>query len=61
MWLSEKIYELLPFLYGIAGLATFYNFETPIAYASGTLFLVAACMVWMMRRDFRQCKVNKNN
>ena len=53
MWLPDKLYELLPFLYGIAGLLTFHKFDTAIGYASG-LLLLTACLVWMRRRDYRQ-------
>lgn len=59
MWLPDKLYEFLPFLYGIAGLVTFYKFDTAIGYASGSLLMLTACLVWMMRRDYRQVNSKK--
>ena len=59
MWLPDKLYELLPYLYAVAGLVTVYIFDTPIGYVSGFLLLLTACLVWMMRRDYRQGRVNK--
>jgi hypothetical protein len=61
MWLPDRVYELLPFLYGVAGLVTLYHFETTIGNASGVLFLITACLVWMMRRDYKQGRVSKRN
>jgi hypothetical protein len=52
MWIPDKLYELLPFLYGLVGLFTFYKFDTSIGFASGILLLVTACLVWVMRRDY---------
>jgi hypothetical protein len=59
MWLPDKLYEFLPFLYGIAGLVTFYKFDTAIGYASGCLLILTACLVWIMRRDYRQVNIKK--
>jgi hypothetical protein len=58
MWLPDKLYELLPFLYGIAGLATYHQFDTANGYASG-LLLMLTCLVWVMRRDYRHGDINK--
>ena len=35
MWLPEKFYELLPYLYAILGMATIGYFDTPLGYGSG--------------------------
>jgi hypothetical protein len=59
MWLPDKVYEVLPYLYAVAGFITAYYFETPVGYVSGFLLLLTACLVWMMRRDYRQGRVNK--
>ena len=61
MWLPEKFYELLPYLYAILGMATLGYFDTPLGYGSGLLLLLTACLVWMMRRDFRQGRLDKKN
>jgi hypothetical protein len=59
MWIPDKLYEFLPVLYGIAGLVTFYKFDTAIGYASGILLILTAGLVWMMRRDYRQVNIKK--
>lgn len=59
MWLSDKFYEYLPVMYGVAGLVTFYKFETIIGYASGLLLMLTACIVWVMRRDYRHEDVKR--
>ena len=53
MWLPDKLYELLPTLYGAAGLSVVYVFDTPIGQVSGILLVLTACLVWIMRRDYR--------
>ena len=59
MWLPDKLYEFLPVVYGIAGLVTFFKFDTVICYASGILLILTACLVWMMRRDYRHGNAKK--
>jgi hypothetical protein len=54
MWLPDKLYEILPYLYAIGGLVTISHFETPTGYASGLLLILTAGLVWLMRRDYRQ-------
>jgi hypothetical protein len=54
MWLPDTLYELLPYLYGLAGIFTLYKFDTAIGHASGLLLIATACLVWVMRRDYRQ-------
>jgi hypothetical protein len=54
MWLPDKLYELLPYLYALAGFYTAFYFDTPIGYLSGFLLLATAGLVWLMRSDYRQ-------
>jgi hypothetical protein len=61
MWLPDKLYELLPYLYATAGFGTAVYFDTPVGYASGFLLLLTAGLVWMMRRDYRQGRVGRKN
>lgn len=56
MWLPDRLYEALPLIYAIAGLWTVYNFETLLGYTSGVILLITACIIWMMRRDYRSGK-----
>ena len=44
MWLPEKFYELLPYLYAILGMATLGYFDTPLGYGSG-LLLFTYCLL----------------
>jgi hypothetical protein len=57
--IPDKFYELLPYLYAIAGVVTIYYFESSTGYASGLLLIFAAGLVFLMRRDYRHGKVNK--
>jgi len=59
MWFQIKLYEFLPVLYGISGLVTFHKFNTVIGYASGILLILTACLVSMMRKDYRQAYIKK--
>ena len=59
MWLPDKLYELLSFLYGIAGLVTFYKVDTAIGYFSGAILMLTACLVWRMRLDYRNAGKRK--
>ena len=59
MWLPDRLYELLPYLYAVAGFMTASYFETPVDYGSGFLLLLTACIVWMMRWDYRHGRVSK--
>ena len=61
MWLPDRLYELLPYLYAVAGFLTATFIDTPVGFASGFILLFTACIVWMMRRDYRQGRVNKKN
>ena len=61
MWLPDWIYELLPYLYASAGVVTIIYFETSLGYASGILLNFTAGIIWLMRRDYRQCMDNKKN
>ena len=61
MWLPDRLYESLPALYGLGGLVTFYNFENPVGYVSGFMLLLTACIIWLMRRDYRQGRNSRKN
>ena len=61
MWLPDRLYEALPYLYGCAGLFTCYKFSTPLGYVSGVVLLIIAWAVWIMRRDYRSGRVSRNS
>ena len=60
MWLPDRVYEALPYLYGCAGLVTCYKFSTPLGYVSGVVLLIIAWAVWIMRRDYRSGRVGRS-
>ncbi len=59
--IPDRLYELLPYLYAIAGVVTINYFETSLGYASGILLIFTAGIIWLMRSDYRQGSVNKKN
>jgi hypothetical protein len=61
MWLPDWLYEMLPYVYALAGFSTATYFDSPIGYAAGFLLLLTAGLVWMMRRDYRQGRVRRKN
>ena len=59
--IPDRLYELLPYLYAIAGVVTINYVETSLGYASGILLIFTAGLVFLMRSDYRQGKADKNN
>jgi uncharacterized phage infection (PIP) family protein YhgE len=59
MWLPNKLHELLPYIYAVAGLIMFYSFNTAIGYVSGLLFMLTAILVWLVRIDQQAGKTPK--
>ena len=61
IWLSKPIYELLPYFYLVAGLATLgasmyltYWYWPTICLAAGFVLLTGGLVVFLKRRDFRR-------
>ena len=61
MWLPEKFYELLPYLYTIGGVISISYIDTLLGYASGCLLIFTGGLIFMMRRDYRQGRDIKKN
>jgi hypothetical protein len=61
MWLPDKFYELLPYLYAIGGVITISYVDSPIGYASGCLLSLTGGIIFLMRRDYREGRSNKKN
>jgi hypothetical protein len=51
------LYEVVPFMYLLAGFACFYYFDSLIGYEAGALLLTAAILIWVMRFKYRASKV----
>lgn len=58
MWLPKWFYDLLPYIYAAVGIATAVFLRTAVGYMAGLVFLTTACLIWIMRRDYRQGKVD---
>jgi hypothetical protein len=58
MWLPKWFYDLLPYLYAAMGIAAASILRTAVGYMAGLVFLTTACLIWIMRRDSRQRKVD---
>ena len=59
MWLPEKFYELLPYLYTIGGVIAISYIDTPLGYLAGVLLIFTGGVIFLMRRDYRQGRANK--
>ena len=61
MWLPEKFYEMLPYLYTIGGVIAISYVNTPLGFLSGCLLILTGGVIFLMRRDYRQGRLNKKN
>ena len=53
IWWPAWIYESMPILYGVAGVATILLSDTAAGYGVGALLLLAALLILKMRMDYR--------
>ena len=56
--LPDKFYELLPYLYSIAGVVMINYFESFIGVTLGFLSILFAGLIFLKRSDYRQHRVN---
>ena len=56
IWWPDWLYESMPFIYAVAGLAVISNVDTPAGYGAGTMLLLAALVILKMRNDYRNFK-----
>ena len=52
-WKPDWLYELMPYIYSLAGVAAIFHFDTVAGYGAGILLLLAAALIWKMRKDHR--------
>lgn len=50
-WKPAWLYEVMPIIYFLAGLAAILCFDTPLGYGAGALLLCATGLIWMMRKQ----------
>jgi hypothetical protein len=55
-WKPDWLYEAMPYVYLLAGLATILYFDSPTGYGSGALLLVAVLMIGITRTRHRTFK-----
>ena len=55
-WKPDWLYEKMPYVYSVAGLAAIYHFDAPVGYGAGALLLLAALLIWIMRKEDRAFK-----
>ena len=60
MWKPDWLYESMPYIYMVTGLAAIFHFDTPIGYGSGALLLIAAFLIILMRIENRVFKQISN-
>jgi hypothetical protein len=68
MWLARPVYELLPYLYMLVGLALlvaawFIEISTlpSVFLVIGVLSIMAGLVLWLRRRDYRTRQSEYNN
>lgn len=68
MWLARPIYELLPYLYMLVGVALLgaawlveRNTLPSIFLLVGTLSILAGLVLWLRRRDYRTRQAEYNS
>ena len=50
VWLSPRLYRLLPFVYLISGLLMLARFgDEPVGFLSGLMLCAAAILIWVLR------------
>ena len=55
-WKPDWLYELMPYIYSMSGIAAIFYFDTVAGYGAGGLLLLAAALIWKMRKDYRSFK-----
>jgi len=53
MWLPNRLYEVLPYVYAGAGLLTMYSLGNGAGVLSGLMLISAGVIVWTLRRNRR--------
>ncbi len=59
MVIQKPVYEALPYVYIVIGVAVVMALESPLTFLSGALFYAAGSVVWVMRSDYRRKNTEK--
>lgn len=63
-WKPDWLYESMPYIYMVSGVAAMLYFDIPIGFWSGVLLVVAAVLIMLMRienRVFKHVQVIKKD
>jgi len=52
-WKPDWLYEAMPYIYLVAGVAAILHFDAPAGYGSGALLLSATLLIWKARKENR--------
>ena len=52
-WKPVWLYETMPYIYLGAGFSAIFHFDTSAGYGAGALLLIAALLIWKMRKENR--------
>ena len=58
-WKPDWLYEAMPLIYFVAGLAAIFYFDTPLGIGAGALFIFVTFLILMMRQQSRIIERNK--
>ncbi len=59
MVIRKPVYEALPYVYILIGVAVIMVLQSPLTFLSGALFYAAGSAVWVMRSDYRRKNSDK--
>ncbi|MEH6627312.1 MAG: hypothetical protein V7739_12780 [Motiliproteus sp.] len=59
MVIQKPVYESLPYVYIVIGVAVVIALESPLTFLSGALFYAAGSAVWVMRSGYRRKNTDK--
>jgi hypothetical protein len=54
----DWLYQAMPFIYLLLGVAAVIYVDTPLGYVTGALLMLTACLIWMKRKT-NQTEVRK--
>ena len=60
-YISDWLYELLPYVYLCVGMFMDIQASSMIAAISGVLLISAGAFIWIMRREARKVRVKMNS
>ena len=53
-WKPDWLYEAMPVIYFVVGVAAILYFDNPAGYGAGVVLMPAACLIWTMWLQHRK-------